>query len=99
VIDAGYLETVLGHPAGVGDYISLTWLSTSMGTVAGALGSSVESEEAVRRATYGRRELERQARTGEERDPEAEQAYEETREEQQASGEEDTDERPRATGS
>jgi uncharacterized membrane protein YozB (DUF420 family) len=98
VIDAGYLETVLGHPVDAGDYLALTWLSTSMGTVAGALGSSVESEEAVRRATYGRRELERQARTGEERDPEAEHAYEATREEQQESGEEDTDDQSRAAG-
>jgi hypothetical protein len=89
VIDTDYLERILGHPVDVGDYLSLTWLSTSMGTVAGALGSSVESEEAVRRATYGRRELERQARTGEERDPEAEKAYEETREEQRKSGEEE----------
>lgn len=92
VIDAGYLQRILGHPVGMGDYISLTWLSTSMGTVAGALGASVESEEAVRRATYGRRELERQARTGEERPPEAEQAYATTRDEQRQSGDEDTPE-------
>jgi hypothetical protein len=89
VIDADYLGTILGHPVDAGDYISLTWLSTSMGTVAGALGASVESEEAVRRATYGRRELERQARTGDEYDPEAEQAYEATRDEQRRAGQED----------
>lgn len=98
VIDAGYLENILGHPVDVGDYLSLTWLAASMGTVAGALGASVESEDAVRRATYGRRELERQARIGEERDPEAEQAYEQTREEQQRSGEEDADGHARGTG-
>jgi hypothetical protein len=91
VIDAAYLQSILGHPVDVGEYIALTWLSTSMGTVAGALGSSVESEEAVRRATYGRRELERQARTGDDGDPEAERAYEATREQQRQSGEEDSD--------
>jgi uncharacterized membrane protein YozB (DUF420 family) len=89
VIDADYLQRILGHPVDLGDYLSLTWLSTSMGTVAGALGASVESEEAIRRATYGTRELERQAHTGEERDSEAEQAYAATREEQRQSGEED----------
>lgn len=61
VVDAGYLGSQLGHPAGPGDYASLVWLSCSMGIVAGALGSSLDSEAAVWQATYSRREQERQA--------------------------------------
>jgi hypothetical protein len=37
------------------------WLTSSVGIVAGALGSSLESEEAVRRATYSARERDRRA--------------------------------------
>jgi hypothetical protein len=62
VIDAGYLSSQLGHPVGIGDYCTLVWLASSMGVVAGALGSSLDSEEAVRAAAYSRRERERQAR-------------------------------------
>ncbi|WP_228790846.1 hypothetical protein [Nocardia farcinica] len=47
-------------PAGVGSYSNLVWLCSSVGIVAGALGSSLEDEETVRKATYSRRERERQ---------------------------------------
>lgn len=63
VIDVGYLRSQLGHPVGLADYGGLVWLACSMGIVAGALGTSLESEEAVRQATYSRREQERQARS------------------------------------
>ncbi|MCL2582171.1 MAG: hypothetical protein FWE35_06920 [Streptosporangiales bacterium] len=62
VIDATYLSSKVGHPVGPGDYATLVWLACSMGIVAGALGSSLDGEEAVRQATYSRREQERQAR-------------------------------------
>ncbi|MFD8391965.1 hypothetical protein ACFV2N_22885 [Streptomyces sp. NPDC059680] len=62
VIDSSYLASRLGHSTGVGDYATLAWLSSSMGMVAGALGSSLDTEEAVRQGTYSRRERERQAR-------------------------------------
>lgn len=62
IIDAGYLHSKIGHPVGPGDYMTLVWLSCSLGIVAGALGSSLDGEEAVRQATYSRREQERQAR-------------------------------------
>ncbi|GAA0517528.1 hypothetical protein GCM10011581_21700 [Saccharopolyspora subtropica] len=62
VITPEYLSSVLGHPADATDYLQLVWLSTSMGTVAGALGASLETEDAVRRAAYGRREYERRTR-------------------------------------
>ncbi|MEU5846242.1 hypothetical protein [Saccharopolyspora shandongensis] len=62
VISVDYLGKQLGHAATFIDYASLFWLASSMGTVAGALGSSLETETAVRRATYSRRECERRAR-------------------------------------
>lgn len=62
LVEGTYLAQVLGHPAGPGSYLKLAWLSTSVGIVAGAVGSSLEDEESVRRATYSRRERERQLR-------------------------------------
>jgi hypothetical protein len=62
LIDSGYFAQSLGHPVGVGSYLNLVWLCSSVGIVAGALGSSLEDEETVRNATYGRRERERQER-------------------------------------
>ncbi|MEA5365262.1 hypothetical protein VA596_37435 [Amycolatopsis sp., V23-08] len=65
LVEGVYLGQVLGHPAGPASYLKLVWLATSVGIVAGAVGSSVEDEERVRRATYGRRERERQERNRE----------------------------------
>jgi hypothetical protein len=62
LIDSGYLAQTLGHPVGVGSYLNLVWLGSSVGIVAGALGSSLEDEDTVREATYSRRERERQER-------------------------------------
>lgn len=62
VIPPSYLEAMLDHPVTWRDYAELAWLSSSLGTFAGALGSSFESDYAVRNATYGKREQERHAR-------------------------------------
>lgn len=62
LIDSGYFAQTLGHPVGMGSYLNLVWLCSSVGIVAGALGSSLEDEETVRNATYGRRERQRQKR-------------------------------------
>jgi hypothetical protein len=59
LIDSRYLQSRLGHPVSVADYARLVWLTCSVGIVAGALGSSLESEEAVRQATYSTREQQR----------------------------------------
>ncbi|HET7414583.1 MAG TPA: hypothetical protein VFI97_02670 [Arthrobacter sp.] len=59
IIPPSYFETTLGRSVDLFSYISLAWLSTSMGTIAGALGSSFEDDSAIRQATYGRREIER----------------------------------------
>ncbi|MEV0074187.1 MULTISPECIES: hypothetical protein [unclassified Amycolatopsis] len=52
LLDSGYLAQTLGHPDGVGSYLNLVWLCSSVGIVAGALGSSPEDKETVRSATY-----------------------------------------------
>ncbi|MEH0111260.1 hypothetical protein V6N00_16220 [Tersicoccus sp. MR15.9] len=59
VIDSDYFASQLGHPVNFTDYLDLAWLSSSLGTVAGALGSSFDNEDAIRSATYSRRENER----------------------------------------
>lgn len=69
-IPVDYLTTTLGHPSGVTELATVAWLSASMGTIAGALGSGFAGEEAVRRAAYSERERERQER----RDAEEERA-------------------------
>jgi hypothetical protein len=65
LIDSGYFARQLHHPVAFGDYARLVWLTSSVGIVAGALGSSLESEDAVRRATYSERERDRRASAGE----------------------------------
>ncbi|GAA1757251.1 hypothetical protein [Kocuria aegyptia] len=59
VIEAGYLQSQLGHPVTLLDYVHLSWLAASLGTLAGALGSNFDSDEAIREATYSRREHQR----------------------------------------
>lgn len=55
MIDESFLRSEVMHPVGFGDYLRLAWLSASMGTLAGALGSNFDSVDAVREATYSRR--------------------------------------------
>jgi hypothetical protein len=63
VIDGSYLSSRLGHPSNLASYATIAWLACSVGIVAGALGSGFESEEAVRKATYSKRERERQRKS------------------------------------
>jgi hypothetical protein len=46
------LEGTVGHPVDAGDYATLAWFVTSLGTVGGALGAILESDQAVREAAY-----------------------------------------------
>lgn len=64
VIAGDYLQTQLQlSQVSFVNYVKLAWLASSMGTIAGALGSSWDSDRAVRQATYSRREYERRAQT------------------------------------
>lgn len=59
IIDAEFLSLELGHEVGISEYVNLSWLAASLGTIAGAVGSSLDDEESVRRATFSQREYER----------------------------------------
>ncbi|WP_159617239.1 hypothetical protein [Arthrobacter zhaoguopingii] len=59
VISGQYMQTQLGHPVSIVEYANLSWLAASLGTLAGALGSNFDGDEAVQKATYSRREHER----------------------------------------
>ncbi len=60
----GYLQQRLDH----GDLFVLAWFVASAATVGGALGSGLESDEAIRAAAYSKREEERRRRLAEERE-------------------------------
>jgi hypothetical protein len=42
----------VGHPASLGDYFELAWLTCSLAMIGGALGAALETEDAVREAAY-----------------------------------------------
>lgn len=54
----GYLHSSLGY----GDLFALTWFVASAATLGGALGSGLESDEAIRAAAYSKREEDRRNR-------------------------------------
>jgi hypothetical protein len=58
-VPGAYFQTILKHPVGFGEYLTLSWLAASLATVAGALGASLEDEETVREASYGYRQRRR----------------------------------------
>jgi hypothetical protein len=60
LVPGSYFQTTLKHPIGVGEFRILAWMASSLATVAGAIGSSLEDEETVRNVAYGYRQRRRQ---------------------------------------
>jgi len=63
-VPGAYFQSTLKHPIGLADYATLAWLGTSLATVAGAIGSSLEHEDTVRGVAYGYRQRRRQQEDG-----------------------------------
>jgi hypothetical protein len=66
IITPEYLGDQLQREVSVLDYVRLSWLAASLGTMGGAIGSNFDSERAIAEATYSRREYERRQRAKDE---------------------------------
>jgi len=62
VLDPAVMGEYLRMPLAYGDIFVLAWFVASAATVGGALGSGLESDEAIRAAAYSKREEERRNR-------------------------------------
>ncbi|GAA1148855.1 hypothetical protein [Nocardioides aquiterrae] len=67
VLDPSVMGGYLGMSIGYGDLFVLAWFVASAATVGGALGSGLESDEAIRAAAYSKREEERRKRIADDR--------------------------------
>ncbi|MFF8941794.1 hypothetical protein ACF1A5_05830 [Streptomyces sp. NPDC014864] len=60
LLDASVLRKFIGRQVDVGDYLFLAWFITAIAMIGGAFGTSLEGDEKVSDAAYGRRQRERQ---------------------------------------
>lgn len=67
ILDPAVMRRSARAPLAYGDLFVLAWFVTSAATIGGALGSGLESDEAVRAAAYSKREEERRNRLAGER--------------------------------
>lgn len=67
VLDPAVMGSFLRVPLDFGDLFVIAWFVASAATVGGALGSGLESDEAIRAAAYSKREEERRNRLARER--------------------------------
>ena len=67
VLDPKVMGGYLGSSLGYADIFLLAWFVASAATVGGGLGTGLESDEAIRRAAYSKREEERRHRLAGER--------------------------------
>ncbi|WP_420098620.1 hypothetical protein [Corynebacterium sp.] len=64
IVDTNYFRAQVNDEPFPWGYAKLAWLTASLGTMAGAIGSSFDNDEAIREATYNRREHVRRQITG-----------------------------------
>lgn len=68
ILDPTVMGSSLRQHVGYGDLFVLSWFVASAATVGGALGSGLESDEAIRAAAYSKREEDRRNRLARDRD-------------------------------
>lgn len=64
IVPIPYFSLQLEKGVNLGDYIRLAWFAASLGMIGGAIGSGFDSDDAIREATYNRRELLRRQLSG-----------------------------------
>lgn len=64
IVDPTYFRMQVNDEPFPWGYAKLAWLTASLGTMAGAIGSSFDTDESIRQATYNRREHARRQITG-----------------------------------
>jgi hypothetical protein len=52
LIEPSLLSEAIGRDTDAWDYVRLAWLSSALGTIGGALGATLETDEVVREAAY-----------------------------------------------
>lgn len=62
LIDPEFMSNTVNEEASFGNYVQIAWLSASMGTVAGAIGSNFDSDATLKHLTQGSREAQRYPR-------------------------------------
>jgi hypothetical protein len=67
ILDPAVMSGELPENLGYGDLFVLSWFVASAATLGGALGAGLESDEAIRAATYSKREEERRERLARQR--------------------------------
>lgn len=55
IIESGFMAETIGTEVSLRNYVDIAWLSASLGTVAGALGSNFDDPKDIRSLTHGRR--------------------------------------------
>ncbi|CAL9674225.1 hypothetical protein SUDANB1_07717 [Streptomyces sp. enrichment culture] len=68
ILNGQAFAAVTRTPLHAGEYLTLSWFVASVATVGGALGSGLESDDAIRAAAYSKREQERRHRLQEDHD-------------------------------
>lgn len=64
IVEPSYFRSQVDDEPFPWGYAKLAWLTASLGTMAGAIGSSFDNDESIRQATYNRREHARRQITG-----------------------------------
>jgi hypothetical protein len=69
VVNTDVMGSYVHAPVGYGDLFVLAWFVASAATVGGGLGSGLATDEAIRAATYSKREQDRRDRLARDRNP------------------------------